>query len=1375
MAELNARIIAKASATSGEAPLAGDLEVAELAVNTADGKFFTKHTDGTVKEISGSGGGKDRIQDMDDYSNNSLPGQNPVTRTVENATTPSEGGVGINQIGSGITNWAFKPEPVTGSDVLAYLRNDASYPIDVSINGVVVNVTTASYTTGGDRKINLTHPALTDVSQIPGTEWTLSLPDSYVPLVDGDVLQWNDFDQKFKPAQSKDRIQDMDDYEPNTPPANKVWSNVVVGSSGNAVIADRCVLHSSGTIIYFNYSLGGEDFESDVLALDGQTVDLTLDGINITTTLSYLSASNGQYAYFNSSASLSSMVTAVQGDPNLQMSVDNPGWAIGSSPLSDGEILQWNDARQKFKPAQLPADADTKRIQDMDDYGLERVDAQISWNYSSAGTSNPATGIASNWSGINWAFSTIDADGNDREATLYAMDIDERPTNVYINNVIVYAGTSDFWQNKTSNRITCGFGDDSWKSALVDGDLLTLEVPEWSSGFTPLSQGDILQWDDFEQKFKPAQLPAGGGGAVDSVNGQTGVVEIGVEHLDDFEYKKSFSGNIFTGSPSGVSNGTLSGDGPFTNFPPSFQRCTISKFNQDGSTNLVVADIVAKTPSDRNSITNANLVDILVEVDGVQYPLSVYCGADFGTYIQMEAQPGQGVNPSVLTTNPAWWPFGSAFNSSANEAFIAPNTPVDVPLVDGDALVYNATTQKWNPQQPSGGGISRIQDASDFDYQRAFLVPFYRSTSDGSGDVADTYLYNDGSKILYLSYVAADSVDQQAELEAQFVAGGSLFYRYDETSEWTELGVTSVGTYRQSFYVVFDGVGLTGSYGNGVYVTSSDPGLAAPIPLAEGDILQWNNNDQEFKPAQLSTGGGAVDSVNGETGNVSLGIQDMDDFELPTTPPVSYSYPNYQGGGNAPEAAGYFRTYFSSGVHTLQVHNEDENGSNVRAGFLLLPSPGTIWLSSDGINFSEEPYETLATGSDVVNFQRTTNWDESSPLFLSLSDPGSPADIPLAEGDILQWNDADQKFNPAQLPAIPVDSVNGEAGVVSLGIQDMDDFQLTFDYGATSVTLLGPPSPAPTVEDDWYVGPNANNFFAFFNNGLVQALIDNQSVGDTLEFVTEGGYVHSAVLSQGPTFNSAESNYVSFVGYPWPTQIMAAQTNNEGITVREPADSGASVPLADGDILQWVAGTQAFEPGRRGFVDSVNDQTGVVSLGIQDMDDVRLLPSGGPRLIYNTGHDGTEPPVGTFNAYAADPTYIVINPVDADGVDWYSSWIDPAVFDTGTAFSVKVNGVLQEGITVGAVGINNSQRILFQPQGWITYDNLEDGDEVEFLIPTFPGDRAPLTAGDILQWNDTSQRFMPAQLSAVIDKATLQSVVAASSDFADFQSRIAAL
>lgn len=43
----------KGSSTPGAVPSPSSLEVRELAVNTADGKLFTKHSDNTVKELGG--------------------------------------------------------------------------------------------------------------------------------------------------------------------------------------------------------------------------------------------------------------------------------------------------------------------------------------------------------------------------------------------------------------------------------------------------------------------------------------------------------------------------------------------------------------------------------------------------------------------------------------------------------------------------------------------------------------------------------------------------------------------------------------------------------------------------------------------------------------------------------------------------------------------------------------------------------------------------------------------------------------------------------------------------------------------------------------------------------------------------------------------------------------------------------------------------------------------------------------------------------------------------------------------------------------------------------------------------------------------------
>ena len=52
---MTAVIKLKRSETALSIPQASDLEAGELALNVADGKFFTKTTGGTVKEVGGAG------------------------------------------------------------------------------------------------------------------------------------------------------------------------------------------------------------------------------------------------------------------------------------------------------------------------------------------------------------------------------------------------------------------------------------------------------------------------------------------------------------------------------------------------------------------------------------------------------------------------------------------------------------------------------------------------------------------------------------------------------------------------------------------------------------------------------------------------------------------------------------------------------------------------------------------------------------------------------------------------------------------------------------------------------------------------------------------------------------------------------------------------------------------------------------------------------------------------------------------------------------------------------------------------------------------------------------------------------------------------
>lgn len=49
-----AKILLKRSATLGVVPLAGELDLGEMAINTADGKVFIKKTNNAVIEVGSS-------------------------------------------------------------------------------------------------------------------------------------------------------------------------------------------------------------------------------------------------------------------------------------------------------------------------------------------------------------------------------------------------------------------------------------------------------------------------------------------------------------------------------------------------------------------------------------------------------------------------------------------------------------------------------------------------------------------------------------------------------------------------------------------------------------------------------------------------------------------------------------------------------------------------------------------------------------------------------------------------------------------------------------------------------------------------------------------------------------------------------------------------------------------------------------------------------------------------------------------------------------------------------------------------------------------------------------------------------------------------
>ena len=207
MAELNARIIAKASATAAEEPLAGDLEVAELAVNTADGKLFTKHIDGSIVTISGGGGSGAvdsvnsqtgvvslGIQDMDDYSLVINKDAHDYFFDTFTTGTPATGGWG-----TGSLKW-----DATDADGTAYTNGTGTKTFWASPDGFIWTQATENIQFSGS---SFYYVQFSDLeTQIDNEGWVnlyLAFTEpvnTSAALADEDLLRWNAADSKFKPT-----------------------------------------------------------------------------------------------------------------------------------------------------------------------------------------------------------------------------------------------------------------------------------------------------------------------------------------------------------------------------------------------------------------------------------------------------------------------------------------------------------------------------------------------------------------------------------------------------------------------------------------------------------------------------------------------------------------------------------------------------------------------------------------------------------------------------------------------------------------------------------------------------------------------------------------------------------------------------------------------------------------------------------------------------------------------------------------------------------------------------------------------------------------------------------------------------------------------
>ena len=418
--------------------------------------------------------------------------------------------------------------------------------------------------------------------------------------------------------------------------------------------------------------------------------------------------------------------------------------------------------------------------------------------------------------------------------------------------------------------------------------------------------------------------------------------------------------------------------------------------------------------------------------------------------------------------------FGPSFPNRSEDGgatiffYEAPRTYI--PLVNGDFLKWNEADQKFKPE------LSRlsIQEMKDYEPLRGLPPgrthtwaeewPCFKTNDtiinqDDFPNERGRWASYDGSGYAYLfvasietndSFVDFDDIvsDPEGFVITLTVDGvtfpgvilndcnrvtndDGIVVRYGLNWSINQLSAEEYG----EIYTINNRV-PEGPYYNSLTLSIVERGTPPPVeqefPLVNGDILKWNAEDQKFNPAQIifpefpeipeipEVPDNIVELINGRTGTVSLGIQDLDDFALGELPANLYA-------GNTTKSDELAVT--NPGDWWVSSNTASKTFVWSRAGqdtiMKLLEVGDVVTLEAGGITetttVSTAPRNSSNGTGAFLSFtpslsQEFRDVPLGTPCLLTCAKFPSGGLAPIVDGDILQWDDAAKKFKPAKPP-----------------------------------------------------------------------------------------------------------------------------------------------------------------------------------------------------------------------------------------------------------------------------------------------------------------------------------------------------------------------
>jgi len=410
-------------------------------------------------------------------------------------------------------------------------------------------------------------------------------------------------------------------------------------------------------------------------------------------------------------------------------------------------------------------------------------------------------------------------------------------------------------------------------------------------------------------------------------------------------------------------------------------------------------------------------------------------------------------------------------------------------IADGEVLIYNSTSGNWEngaiPSAPITSVFGRVGaiTAQTGDYTTSQVnegtnLYYTQARFDTAFSAKTTDNLTEGATNLYFTNARASSA---APVQSVNGATGTVVLTTTQVSEGTNLYYTDARV--------------------NTVISSTDIGDLNDISItgvSNGEVLIYNSTSGNWENGPIPSA--PVTSVNTQTGAVVLNTDNISQGVVNLYYATSLFNTDFATKETDDLTEGSTNLYFTNARASAASPVQSVNGAT-----------GTVVLTTSDIAEGSNLYYTTARFDSAFGSKTTTNLTEGTNLYftdaradarIAATNIGGLNDVTITSilnNQVLVYDSATSEWKNEALPSAPVDSVNGQTGVVVLDTDDISQGASNLYY-ATSLFN----TDFATKDTDNLTEGSTNLYYAtsLFNTDFATKTTSDLSEGTNLYYTT---------------------------------------------------------------------------------------------------------------------------------------------------------------------------------------------------------------------------------------------------------------------------------